>query len=423
MSFRSLNHRGTEVTEGRRGRGVVLPASIVRQSGRRAAPCRVYSLAICVFSVSLWFSPLSARAELVYTADGRAVYGHVRPGAAAGTLVIDGGDGAPLTLPEEEVSSIEFRPPTAASLRPEASTVVLRNGDRLSGPLRQLWPPAVGRGAATVVVPPSWTSTVRARVGTVSGTPGDRDAIELSNGDRVEGHIQGFRDGRLQVSTPVGALSIDPGRIRVLVLARGDPPLDPAPGIQAVLETTEGERITGEWLALTSSEVRLKPSWGGEMAVPLQRAMRLTVLNGRLVFLSDVRPTEVQESAYFDMPHPFRVDHSQGGRPLRLGGHVYSRGLGVHARSVMTYALAGSFKTFDATIGIDSEVGNGGSVVFRVIGDDRTLFQSPIVRGGDPAVPVSVDVSGVLLLRLEADEADNSDVADHADWAEARLLK
>jgi hypothetical protein len=36
---------------------------------------------------------------------------------------------------------------------------------------------------------------------------------------------------------------------------------------------------------------------------------------------------------------------------------------------------------------------------------------------------VSVDVSGVVLLRLEVDEADNGDVADHADWAEARLLK
>ena len=74
-------------------------------------------------------------------------------------------------------------------------------------------------------------------------------------------------------------------------------------------------------------------------------------------------------------------------------------------------------------IGIDSEVGNGGSVVFRVIGDERPLFESPVMRGGDAPLAVSVDVTGVLLLRLEVDQADHGDVADHADWAEARLLK
>jgi len=39
---------------------------------------------------------------------------------------------------------------------------------------------------------------------------------------------------------------------------------------------------------------------------------------GRLVFLSDLQPTEVQETNYFDSPRPFRTDRSQGGRPLRL---------------------------------------------------------------------------------------------------------
>ena len=272
-------------------------------------------------------------------------------------------------------------------------------------------------------MPPSWVGWVQVKAGAATGAAGERDAVELSNGDRVEGRIQGFHEGRLQVTASIGALTIDPSRIRGLVMARGDAPLEPAPGIQAVLETTQGERITGDWLALTASEVRLKPAWGPEFAVPLEQALRLNVLNGRLVFLSDVRPTEVQETSSFDTPHPYRVDRSQGGRALRLGGRVYARGLGVHARSALTYALAGSFHSFEATIGMDSEVGNGGSVIFRVTGDDRPLFQSPVLRGGDAPLPVSVDVSGVLLLRLEVDEADNSDVADHADWAEARLVK
>jgi hypothetical protein len=379
-------------------------------------------LFLFVFSVSLWLFPSAARAELVYTADGRALYGQVRVGVAE-AVVVDGGDGSPVTLRREEVSSIEFRPPAPDGLPTSSPQVVLRNGDHINGPLRQLWPPAVSRGGATVVVPPSWVAAVRIKPGAAAGAAGEHDVVELSNGDRVEGRVEGFRDGRLQVSAPIGALNIDPHRIRGLLLARGDAPLDPAPGIQVTLETTAGERLTGEWLALTSSEIRLKPSWGPEMVVPLERATRLTVLNGRLVFLSDIHPSEVQETPFFDTPHPFRVDRSQGGRPLRLGGRVYARGLGVHARSALTFALAGSFKTFATTLGVDSEVGNGGSMVFRIVGDDKPLYESPIFRGGDTPLPVTVDVSGILLLRLEVDEAENADVADHADWAEARLLK
>jgi NPCBM/NEW2 domain-containing protein len=378
-------------------------------------------LFLLVLYVSSWLLVSPARAELVYTADGRAIYGHVRIGAAE-TVIVDG-DGAPVTLRRDEVSSIDFRPPGPDGSHSSAPQVVLRNGDRFIGPLRQLWPPALSRGGATLVVPPSWIAAIRVKPGAAAGAPGVRDQVELTNGDRVEGRVEGFRDGRLQVSASIGALCIDPHRIRGLLLARGDAPLEPAPGIQVTLETITGERLTGEWLTLTSSEIRLKPSWGPELTVPLERATRLTVLNGRLVFLSDIHPTEVEEIPSFDTPHPFQVDHSQGGRPLRLGGRVYARGLGVHARSALTYALAGSFKMFAATLGVDSEVGNGGSVIFRLVGDEKLLYESPVFRGGDAPLPVTVDVSGVLLLRLEVEQSDNGDVADHADWAEARLLK
>lgn len=365
----------------------------------------------------------AVRADLIYTADGRTLYGRVQKGTSAETLVVDTDDGAPVTLQREEISGIEFRPPSLFGGHQKPPAVVLRNGDRLIGALRQLWPPAVAREGATVVIPPAWLSEVRARATFAPGAAGDRDRVELANGDRVEGRIEGLQAGRLNVRTSLGMLKIDPARVSGVTMARADAPIEPAPGIQVLLETTDGERLTGEWRSLTPAELRLKTAWGGEQAVSMERALRLTVLNGRLVFLTDMRPVEVHETSYFDQPHPFQVDRSQGGRPLRLGGRIYAKGLGVHARSALTYTLAGSFQTFTATVGVDSEVGSGGSVIFRVIGDERQLFESRVLRGGDAPLPVSVDVSNVLLLRLEVVEADHGDVADHADWAEARLLK
>jgi hypothetical protein len=385
-----------------------------------------YNLFLFVLIVSSWLFQLPARAELVYTADGQTLYGHVRSGTAPGTLLIDG-DEAPVTVRREEIAAIDFGAPAAPAGQARSATVRLRNGDRLVGALRQLWPPVIAGAGGTRVVPPSWVAALQLHG---KGSVGDQaaggtDAIELANGDRVEGRIEGTRGGMLRVRTSLGVLSINPARVRQVVTAVGEAPAEGTSGLQATLETTDGERLTGEWLGLTATELRLKPAWGAEITLPVERASRLTVLNGRLVFVSDLRPAEVSEIPYFDTPRPFRIDRSQGGRPLRLGGRVYARGLGVHARSALTYALAGHFKTFAATLGIDSEVGNGGSVIFRVVGDERPLFESPVLRGGDAPLPLTVDVSGVQLLRLEVEQAAprGADVADHADWAEARLLK
>src|SRR5262249_41274380 len=145
--------------------------------------------------------------------------------------------------------------------------------------------------------------------------------------------------------------------------------------------------------------------------------------NGKLVYLSDLKPADVKETPYLDGSFPFRADRSVGGHPLHLGGKTYRRGLGVHSKSELTYTLDGGFQTFNATVGIDDAVSGQGSVIFRVYGDDKLLKETPVLRGGDTPVELEIPVKGVLLLRLEVDYADNGDVADHADWADARLLR
>ena len=76
---------------------------------------------------------------------------------------------------------------------------------------------------------------------------------------------------------------------------------------------------------------------------------------------------------------------------------------------------------FQATVGVDDEVGSAGSVRFQVLGDGVLLWESAVVTGASAAVPVDVDVSGRSSLRLVAVGGDNEDF-DHADWAEARIV-
>ena len=68
---------------------------------------------------------------------------------------------------------------------------------------------------------------------------------------------------------------------------------------------------------------------------------------------------------------------------LSIAGRRYLWGIGVHADAEMTFALGGRYEEFRADAGIDSRMGNGGSVQFSVLGDGKELYQSPIVRGSD----------------------------------------
>ncbi|OLV17044.1 NPCBM/NEW2 domain-containing protein [Deinococcus marmoris] len=128
---------------------------------------------------------------------------------------------------------------------------------------------------------------------------------------------------------------------------------------------------------------------------------------------------------------PVEFDRSNGeqaqfdGKPLTIGGQVFAGGLGMHASSTiaagLNYDLGGACATFTASIGIDDEVGDRGSVVFQVYGDGQKLFDSGVVRGSDAARSISVDVKNVGALRLALTDAGDTMNFDHADWADAKL--
>ncbi|CAM5682672.1 beta-galactosidase [Streptomyces canus] len=123
---------------------------------------------------------------------------------------------------------------------------------------------------------------------------------------------------------------------------------------------------------------------------------------------------------------PVEKDSSNGedaagdGRPLSIGGTTYTKGLGVHANSQVRVYLGGGCTRFTATAGVDDEVGDGGSVSFRVVANGRSLTATPVVRGSDGGTGIDVDVTGARWLDLSVD-GDGDVSSDHADWADAKL--
>lgn len=118
-------------------------------------------------------------------------------------------------------------------------------------------------------------------------------------------------------------------------------------------------------------------------------------------------------------PH---ANQSVEGHALAVGGQKFAHGLGTHAASNLRLALGGKAERFTAQVGVDDEVGSRGSITFTITGDGRTLWESGVLHGGDPAKPVSVDLRGIKVLILSVGDAGDGIDHDHADWADAQFV-
>ncbi|MET9359418.1 NPCBM/NEW2 domain-containing protein [Streptomyces sp. NPDC006632] len=124
---------------------------------------------------------------------------------------------------------------------------------------------------------------------------------------------------------------------------------------------------------------------------------------------------------------PVERDRSNGeqatgdGRSLTLNGAGYTKGLGVHASSTLTYYLGGTCTAFRADVGLDDEVGAKGSVVFQVYRDGVPVAASGRVTGADAARTIGADLTGADELKLVVTDSGDGIDYDHADWAAPQL--
>ena len=74
-------------------------------------------------------------------------------------------------------------------------------------------------------------------------------------------------------------------------------------------------------------------------------------------------------------------------------------------------------------MGVDHRAGPLGSVVFRVLVDEKERFHSPPLSSRDAPESIDVDVSGGKFLILDTSFGDRGNVRDFADWVEARIVR
>jgi alpha-galactosidase len=109
-------------------------------------------------------------------------------------------------------------------------------------------------------------------------------------------------------------------------------------------------------------------------------------------------------------------DRSVGDNALKIAGTTYAKGLGTHAVGEAVYRLDGNATSFSALVGVDDETDGKGSVKFLVYVDGKLAASSPVMKSGQPAYSLSVNLKGAKTLKLVTDDAGDGIDFDHADW-------
>jgi hypothetical protein len=243
----------------------------------------------------------------------------------------------------------------------------------------------------------------------------------LENGDELRGRVVGLTDDCVDFEAEVGPLSVDRQRI---VAVAFDPSLrakrDAAS--RSLVGFVDGSVFSAKSLTLVEGHTEIALAENVLLVARKTEPVFLQPFFGPVEYLSDLRPSGYRHIPYLSIPWEYQLDANVDGTRLRAGGQIYSKGVGMHSAARLTWQLDKVYRRFHADLAIDEQTGNRGSVVFRVFSGPREIYKSPIVRGGDKPLAISVDIRDARQLSLVVDYADRADVLDHADWLNARLI-
>jgi len=267
----------------------------------------------------------------------------------------------------------------------------------------------------------------------------DQDSLLLTNGEVLVGKLintkaeQVAGKNRMALGFEMGGSTSYLVADRVAGLVFKKTPTPSLPHIKLAVGLSDGSYLMSAALQTSQQRYDITLSCGIQLAgANPQDIIHLQALTTP-TYLSELQPLEYQHQPYLDIPWSYQTDRNLRRGRLRVAGQIYSKGIAMHSHSRLTYdiptkanAQAGNnFSRFVADISIDDVANGRGSVIFRFLlrtnSDWHTAFTSPVIRSGDPPLPVTVELGNAKQIALIADYADRGDEQDHANWLDARF--
>jgi hypothetical protein len=251
--------------------------------------------------------------------------------------------------------------------------------------------------------------------------------------DFLDGTLGDVKPESLQFT--FGGMAVDVKRERVegmIYFQTGDRQLvDPV----ARIEDASGSSWNAKSLSLAGDKLSLVTTAGVKADLPLAKIVKIDFSSGKVLSLVDLAPEVETWTPFLSGPKPidlvaklFRPRKGIGfdGQPLRLKMpdkvHEFGDGLAIHSRTELVYRLPAAYRRFTAVAGIEERLGQGGHVRLEIAGDGKVLYQGALA-GGETAVPLEIDLTGVRRLRVLVDFGENLDIKDQLNLVTPRLWK
>jgi len=238
----------------------------------------------------------------------------------------------------------------------------------------------------------------------------------------IDGTLTHVADRKLYIRRDDASRGILLSRVVAVVLAERPSP-SPEKGLVQVFRLRKGDALRGTWTSFDDDTFSVRSSWGDVLKIPPSEVREITFFNGTVVYLSDLQPVAVEEVPYFGHHTPYRRDRSFQGDVLKIGEREFRKGLALHSRCVLTYALDGQFDSFKSILGFDPSASDRGNVRCRILADDTPVYTVEELRATDEPVEIDVSVAGARQLTLEVDFGAQEDIGDRVLFADARLFR
>ena len=417
-----------------RGVAVITRSGAARHCATLRRPCQsLRRLAIGGLAVVMVNAVASAVDVEIMTNDGARWRGELID--VAPDLIIDTPE-TQVVLDWSEV--FELRPlgggrgETSASVEP--LQIALTDGSRFGAKIESARAGNMQlrfRTGQTATIRTTLVQEITARAASVDATRAL--AAARGDGERVEDVVVVEREGRMiELRGAVRAIDTDGLRFSWRQQERELPwavvaGVILAPRSGRTRETTvvlnSGERFTGRVAGGGGDALLLHTALIDPMSIAWERIQRIENRSDRVFFLSDIAPTTYEFDPMFDKRWDYAVDCTLLGKPLRLAGFPYDKGLTMHSQSRLRFNIDQQFRRFAAVVGISDEMDERGDAAVAVVGDGRVLWEAHSVRGNQPPQEVLVDITGVKQLTLVVEFGEDLDLSDHVVWALPRVIR
>jgi hypothetical protein len=156
--------------------------------------------------------------------------------------------------------------------------------------------------------------------------------------------------------------------------------------------------------------------------VPLSAIQSIEQIDGPVLWLSALAPTENIQTPFLEAEYPARFDRSVLGGPIQFGDRVYTHGIGVHAYSRLSWTIDPADTHFRTQYAVDGDAPYADlSVQIKL--DGEVVHWRKSLRAGELSRVIDLDLKGKHTLTLETIDAQNEGVQARLNWIEPAFLR